>query len=255
MMEHSLKGKVAMVTGGATGLGAAVVERLAADGAKVACCYNKSADSARNLSEKLEKKGIEIYLVKMNLLISSEVRSAIDSIKGYYGRHIDILVNNAGDVFNNAPVDEMTEETWDSVIGINLKGTFLCCKYCLSEMKAEKSGRIINMSSISARSGGGPGGSHYAASKGGVDAFTKALAKECGPYNITVNAVSPGVVHTPMHERTNTPETLEKLRQNIPMLRLGVPEDVAGVVSFLCSEDASYINGANIPVNGGMRMD
>ena len=149
----------------------------------------------------------------------------------------------------------MTEETWDTIIGINLRGTFLCCKYCLSGMKAAKSGRIINMSSISAKSGGGLGVAHYVASKGGVEAFTRALAKECGPYNITANAVSPGVVYTPMHERINTPESLEKLRQLIPMQRLGVPEEVAGVVSFLCSEDARYVNGAIVPVNGGMRLD
>lgn len=251
----NLCGKVAMVTGGATGLGAAIVERLAHDGAKVACCYSKSVDSARVLAEKLEEKGIKIYLVKMNLLESSEIRTAVDSIKNYFRHPVDILVNNAGDVFNHAPIDEMTEETWDSVIGINLKGTFLCCKYCLPEMKVAKSGRIINMSSISARSGGGLGGSHYAASKGGVDAFTRALAKECGPFNITANAVAPGVVYTPMHERINSPEALEKLRLNIPMLRLGVPDEVAGVVSFLCSEDAAYVNGAIIPINGGMRMD
>ena len=100
-----------------------------------------------------------------------------------------------------------------------------------------------------------PGGSHYAASKGGVDAFTRALTKECGPYNITANSVSPGVILTPMHERTNTPESLERLRLTIPLLRLGIPEEVAGVVSFLCSEDAAYVSGAIIPVNGGMRMD
>ncbi|MDO8685978.1 MAG: SDR family NAD(P)-dependent oxidoreductase [Clostridiales bacterium] len=250
-----LDGKIAMVTGGATGLGAAIVERFAYDGAKVACCYNKSADSARVLAQKLEKNGKLIHLVRMNLLESSEIRSAVDSIRDYFGHHIDILVNNAGDVFNHAPVDEMTEETWDNIIGINLKGTFLCCKYCLSEMKAAKYGRIINMSSISARSGGGPGASHYAASKGGVDAFTRALARECGPYNITVNAIAPGIVYTPVHERTNTPESLERLRQTIPLLRIGVPEEVSGMVSFLCSDDASYMTGAIIPINGGMRMD
>jgi len=250
-----LDGKIAMVTGGATGLGSAIVERLAYDGAKVACCYNKSAEKAGALVEKLEKKGGNVFLVRMNLLEDSQIKAAVDSVCLHFGHHIDILVNNAGDVMNSAPVDQMDIETWDTVLGINLRGTFLCCKYCLSAMKAAKSGRIINMSSISARSGGGPGASHYAASKGGIDAFTRALAKECGPYNITVNAVAPGVVYTPMHERTNTPETLEKLRLTIPMLRLGVPEEVAGVVSFLCSEDAAYVNGAIIPVNGGMRMD
>lgn len=251
----NLSGKVALVTGGATGLGAAIVERLAEDGAMVGCCYSKSEDKARELVQKLEAKGKKIFTVRMNLLNASEVKAGVQAIQEHFGQHIDILVNNAGDVFNGAPIDEMTEEAWDTIIGINLRGTFLCCKYCLPGMKAAKSGRIINMSSISARSGGGPGGAHYAASKGGVEAFTRALAKECGPYNITANAVSPGVVYTPMHERTNTPESLEKLRQLIPMQKLGVPDEVAGVVSFLCSEDARYVNGAIVPVNGGMRLD
>lgn len=251
----NLIGKVAMVTGGATGIGAAIVERLVDEGASVACCYNKSEENAIQLAKRIGEKGKELFIIKMDVLQVNQVRVAIESIKKHFGQHINILVNNAGDVFNQAPVDEMTEETWDMIIGINLRGPFLCCKYCLLEMKKSKAGRIINMSSISARSGGGPGGAHYATSKGGVEAFTRALAKECGPFNITVNAVSPGVVYTPMHERTNTKETLEKLSLNIPMLRLGAPEEVAGVVSFLCSEDARYINGAIIPINGGMRMD
>jgi len=250
-----LNGKLAFVTGGATGIGAAIVERLAEDGYMVSLCYNKSEDKANKLIEKLETNGKKIFMVRMNLLVASEVKEGIQVIQEYFGQHIDILVNNAGDVFNGAPIDEITEESWDTIIGINLRGTFLCCKYCLSGMKTAKSGRIINMSSISARSGGGQGAAHYVASKGGIEAFTRALAKECGPYNITANAVSPGVVYTPLHERINTPESLEKICHLIPMQKLGVPAEVAGVVAFLCSEDARYINGAIIPVNGGMRMD
>ena len=250
-----LDGKIAMVTGGATGIGAAIVEKLAVNGAHVACCYNKSSDKAELLCEKLKKKGYNVFTVKVDLLNSSEIKSAVDSIKTHFGHPIDILVNNAGDAYNFAEVDKMTEESWDEIVGINLKGTFLCCKYCLADMKANRSGRIVNMSSISARTGGGVGGSHYAASKGGIDAFTRALAKECGPYNINVNAVSPGVVYTPMHERINTKEKLEELRKKIPLMRLGIPEEVAGTVYFLCTEDAAYISGAVIPVNGGMRMD
>ena len=149
----------------------------------------------------------------------------------------------------------MPEETWDRVIGINLKGAFLCAKYCIPAMKAARAGRVINITSISGRSGGGPGGAHYAASKGGLEAFTRALAKELAPYGVTANGIAPGVVYTPLHERTNTPESLERLRQNIPLLRIGVPMDVAGLAAFLASADASYITGEIIAVNGGLRMD
>jgi 3-oxoacyl-[acyl-carrier protein] reductase len=149
----------------------------------------------------------------------------------------------------------MDEETWDRVIDVNLKGAFLCAKYCIPAMKAARAGRIINITSISGRSGGGPGGAHYAASKGGLEAFTRALAKELAPFGVTANGVAPGVVYTPLHERTNTPESLERLRQNIPLLRLGAPVDVAALVTFLASPEAGYITGENIAVNGGLRMD
>ena len=122
-------------------------------------------------------------------------------------------------------------------------------------MKNKKSGRIINISSISAKSGGGPGGAHYASSKSGLEGFNRAIAKEGGSFGITSNAISPGVILTPIHERTNSPETLEIIRKNIPLKRLGIPEDVAGLAAFLASEDASYITGTVIPVNGGLRID
>lgn len=250
----NLNGRIAMVTGGATGIGAAIVERLVSDGVNVACCYNKSRAAAESLAERLSKNGKGIFLVKVDVSNSREVKSAVDSIMEHFGRPINILVNNAGDVIRSAPIDSMDEELWDKVMGVNLKGVFLCSKYCIPGMKEAKGGRIINISSISARSGGGPGQSHYAASKGAVEAFTRALAKELAPFNITANAVAPGVIRTPLHERHSTPESLEKLRRTIPLLRIGTPEEVAGVVSFLASNDASYITGEVIAVNGGMRM-
>jgi 3-oxoacyl-[acyl-carrier protein] reductase len=183
------------------------------------------------------------------------VRSGIAAIAEHFGGPVQILVNNAGDNIRPAPIDVMDEETWHTVIAVNLTGAFLCAKYCVSAMKAAGGGRIINISSISAHTGGGPGSTHYVASKGGLEAFTRALAKELAPFNITVNAVAPGVIYTPLHERTNTPESLERLRQTIPLARIGVPDEVARVVSFLASEDASYITGEIVAVNGGMRMD
>ena len=251
----TLAAQVAMVTGGATGIGVAIVERLAKMDAQVACCYHKSRQAAEVLAARLQARGKEVFPVKINVADSQEVQAGIEAIVGHFGRPISILVNNAGDIVDTAPIDQMDEALWDMVIDINLKGAFLCAKYCLPAMKAAQRGRIINISSISARSGGALGAAHYAASKGGLEAFTRALAKEAGPYHITVNAIAPGVVYTAIHERFNTPEKLEELRQTVPLTRLGVPEDVAGVVAFLVSEDATYITGEVIAVNGGMRMN
>jgi 3-oxoacyl-[acyl-carrier protein] reductase len=252
---NGLDGKVAMVTGGGTGIGAAVVERLATLGARVACCYNKSAASAQALASKLSASGARVYPVRIDVTDSQQVREGIRCVAEYFGQSASILVNNAGDNIDPRPIESMDEETWQTVIATNLTGAFLCAKYCIPGMKAAGGGQIINISSISAHTGGGPGSTHYVASKGGLEAFTRALAKELAPHNIRVNAVAPGVIYTPIHERTNTPESLERLRQTIPVARIGLPAEVAGVVAFLCSEDASYIVGEVIAVNGGMRMD
>ena len=248
-------GDIAMVTGGATGIGAAIVERLADMGASVACCYHTSRAAAETLASNLKEQGRDVYLVKVDVTRSREVEAAADSIQTLFERPITILVNNAGDMIGTSPLDEMEEALWDKVIDVNLKGAFLCAKQCIPGMKASNGGRIINITSISARSGGGPGAAPYAAGKAGLEALTRAMAKELAPFNITVNAVAPGVIDTAIHERFNTPESLEKLRQMIPLARLGLPKEVARVVSFLASDDASYITGETIAVNGGLRVD
>jgi len=248
-------GKVAMVTGGATGIGAACVRQLAAEGAKVACCYNKSAAGAEALAEELTGKGQDVFAVRIDVTDSAQIKQGIAAIVAHFEQPIGILVNNAGDIIEAAPADEMDEELWKLVISINLTGVFLCAKYVIPGMKQLGEGRIINMGSISARTGGGAGASHYVASKGGVEALSRALANELAEYNITVNTVAPGVIYTPIHERHNTPESLEQLRQIIPLQRIGDPEEVAAAVTFLASDDAKYITGENIAVNGGKRFD
>jgi 3-oxoacyl-[acyl-carrier protein] reductase len=226
-----LEGQLAFVTGGATGIGAAIVERLAVLGADVACCYNKSRAGADRMSAELRERGVSIFTVQADVSACEQVKAAIAATVAHFGRSIRILVNNAGDNINPTPVESMDETLWRRVIEINLTGPFLCAKYCIPGMKASGGGRIINVTSISARTGGGPGSAHYVASKAGLEGFT------------------------PIHERTNTPESLERLRQNIPLLRIGTAEEVARVVSFLASEDASFMTGEIVAVNGGMRMD
>jgi 3-oxoacyl-[acyl-carrier protein] reductase len=254
-LQENLQGKVALVTGGGTGIGAAIVERLALLGADVACAYNKSRASAEAVAENLARVGRAILTVKMDVASEAEVVRGIDEITRHFGAPVHILVNNAGDNINPTSVDQMEKELWDKVIAINLGGAFLCAKHCIPAMKSNKSGRIINITSISARTGGGPGSGHYVASKAGLEGFTRALAKEMAPFNVTVNGVAPGLIYTPIHERTNTPESLEKLRQMVPLARIGMPEETACLVSFLASDNAAFITGEIIAVNGGMRMD
>ena len=247
--------QVVFVTGGATGIGAAIVERFAALGADVACCYNKSRAGAEALAAKLKERRLEVFLVQADVSDSQEVKAAVEATVAHFSRPISILVNNAGDNINPTPVETMDEALWNQVIGVNLTGPFLLAKYCIPGMKALERGRIINVTSISARTGGGPGSAHYVASKAGLEGLTRSLAKELAPFNITVNGVAPGVVYTPIHERSNTPESLERLRQTIPLLRIGAADEVARVVAFLASEDASFMTGEIVAVNGGMRMD
>ncbi len=254
-MSVALSGHLALVTGGATGIGAATVERLTHDGAAVVCCYNRSRDNAEALAKRLGRDGAAVFTTRMDVSDPESVEGAVRAATNRFGRAIDVLINNAGDVFKTAPLEKMTPALWDTVLGVNLRGAFLCAKACIPGMKAEKWGRIINVTSISARTGGGPGSAHYAASKGGLDALTRSMAIELAPAGITVNGVAPGVIDTPIHQRINTPESLERIRRAIPLARLGDPQEIAAAISFLASDDAAYITGEIIAVNGGKRLD
>jgi 3-oxoacyl-[acyl-carrier protein] reductase len=252
---RSLDGNLAFVTGGATGIGAAVVERLALQGADVACCYHTSKASAEELAGRLATQGREVWPVQADISDGRQVQAAVEASIEYFKRSIGILVNNAGDNISPTPVETMDEALWHKVIAINLTGPFLLAKYCIPGMRALGGGRIINVTSISARSGGGPGSAHYVASKAGLEGLTRSLARELAEFNITVNGVAPGVILTPIHERVNTPESLERLRRAIPLQRIGQAGEVARVVAFLASDDASFMTGEIVAVNGGMRMD
>lgn len=255
LLKVDLKGKLALVTGGAKGIGEAISTVLSDNGAEVVVNYLTSEKKVKELVERLSMSRNNAIALKADVSVPEEVNQMFHKIKKEIGRDIDILVNNAGSQLALSTIEEMPIELWNKVIGINLTGAMLCSKFVIPGMKQKGWGRIINISSISARTGGGPGGGHYASAKAGLSAFTKGLAKELGPTGITVNAVAPGVILTEMHEKFSTRESLESLKKQTPLGRLGQPEEVVGAVLFLASDSASYITGETIAVNGGLRMD
>lgn len=237
--------KTAIVTGGAKGIGAAIVKRLVRDGYKVALCHNNSEEQANKLCAEL---GANCKAYKLDITDSSEVNSVFADIEKNFGE-IAVLVNNAG-IAEQSLFTDITDEMWHRMIETNLSGAFYCCRAVLPFMIHRKSGKIINISSI----WGEIGGScevHYSAAKAGIIGMTKALAKEVGLSGITVNCVSPGVILTDMTSHFDE-ETMNELKSETPLNRIGAPEDVAGAVAFLASSDADFITGQDLAVNGGM---
>ena len=192
--------------------------------------------------------------VRADVTSSADVRGMVEAVRGRWGR-LDILVNNAGDLLARRTLADMTEDYWDQVMALNLKSVFLSVKAVWEEMAARKSGCIINVTSIAGRNGGGPGAAAYAAAKGGLLTYTKGLAKELAPYGVRVNAVAPGLIATPYHERYSPPELFQKYIAQIPLARAGTSEEVADVIVFLASPAARYMTGETVEVNGGAWMD
>jgi 3-oxoacyl-[acyl-carrier protein] reductase len=246
--------EVAWVTGSSTGIGAASAVALARQGCRVAVHYNRSEDEAREVMEQITASGGDAMLVGGDVSDAGEVERMAREIEDRYGR-LDVLVNNAGSLIERRSFSEMTEDLWDRVISVNLKSVFLCSKAVLPMMKRQGSGRIINMTSVAARNGGGPGSAAYASAKGGVSTLTRAMAKDLVSENILVNGVAPGVITTPFHDRFTPPDVRENMAAAIPMGREGTPEEVAGAVLFLASPWANYLVGEIIEVNGGQLMD
>lgn len=246
----NLEGKVAVVTGGASGIGKAISIKLAEAGATIVINYNSSESKALALVKELEAMGKSAYAVKANISIFAEAVNLIDSAVEKYGK-IDILVNNAGITSDNF-ILRMAEEDFDKVIATNLKGTWTCCKQASKYMSKQRSGKIINIASVVGQVGNA-GQSNYAASKAGVIGLTKALAKELSRRNILVNAIAPGFIETEM-TKTISEEIVGKYLENIPLNKFGSVEDVANTVVFLSSSMADYITGQVINVDGGMVM-
>ncbi len=249
-----LKDQIALITGASSGIGRATAVAMAGEGARIAVNYLQNQAGAAQTAEEIRKAGGDPIVIQADVTSSTEVQAMVAAVRKQWGR-IDIMVNNAGDLLARRALADLTEEYWDQVMDLNLKSVFFCVKAVWEEMVARKSGCIINVSSIAGRNGGGPGSGVYAAAKGGMITYTKSLAKELAPYGIRVNAIAPGVIATPYHERYSPPEVFEKFMANIPLGRAGTADEIAKVIVFLASSAASYITGETVEVNGGMLMD
>ena len=246
-----LKDQIAIVTGGSRGIGRACVEALAKEGAKVAFVYKGSADAAAKLEADVAAAGGVAKAIQGDVADPATGQRVVEEVVKMWGR-LDILVNNAG-VIRDGLFVRMSADDWRTVMGTNLDGVFYFCRAAADVMvMKQKSGRIVNVSSVAADHVNA-GQTNYAASKGGINAFTRALAVECAKRNVTVNAVAPGFIETDMSEavRNKAGDAIAKM---IPMKRLGKPADIASVVVFLCSPAAAYMTGQLLTVDGGLSL-
>ncbi len=246
-----MDGRVSLVTGASRGIGKAIALKLAELGSRVAVNYVAIEESnkadADGVVESIARLGGEAMAVEADVRDSGAVKAMVDEVGDRWGK-IDILVNNAG-VNRDTLLLRMSDEAWDDVMGTNLRGAFLCTKFAVRYMMRQEWGRVISISSVVGRVGNA-GQSNYAASKGGIIAFTKSVAREMGSRNVTVNAVAPGFIVTEMTDKL-PPETRENMQSMIPLQRLGQPEDVAELVGFLAGDKAGYITGQVITIDGG----
>ena len=253
-MEISLKNKVAIVTGSIQGIGRAVAETFAFNGASVVINNHTDGDKLEQVAEEMRARGAKVTAVVADVTVREEAQKLIDAALEM-GNTIDILVNNAGGLIKRVPVAEFEEDHFNTVMEVNLKTALLVTSLVMPKMKEQKSGKIVNFSSQAAHDGGGFGAGAYAASKGGIWTITKSIAKEMAPFGVTVNCVSPGFIgQTAFHNTFTKKEVHEKMPSVIPLGRAGTPEDVANVVLFMASGLSDYITGQSIEVNGGLYM-
>jgi 3-oxoacyl-[acyl-carrier protein] reductase len=223
-------------------------------GARVVVHYNSSLQAAQAVASDIQEAGGDVTLMQADLRDGAQLRTMIAAILDQLGR-IDILINNAGSLIQRVPVEEMPDEVYRDIIDLNLTSVFEACRLVVPVMRQQGHGNIINVTSIAARHGGGRGSVLYATSKGAISTFTRGLAKEVVGANIRVNAISPGVILTPFHERFTGPEQMAAMIATIPMGRAGTPEECVGPAFFLASDELSgYVTGQIIEVNGGQLM-
>ena len=243
-----LKNKIALITGAGRGIGRAIAIALAKEGAEVVINYNGSEERAKEVKQTIEENGGKASIYKCNVSDFAACEAMIKDIVKEYG-HLDILVNNAG-ITKDGLIMKMKEEDFDSVLNVNLKGTFNTIRHSARQMLKQRSGKIVNISSVSGILGN-VGQANYAASKAGVIGLTKSAAKELASRGITVNAVAPGFIETDM-TAVLSDSVRDEIAKKISLKRMGTAEDIAGVVEFLCGEASSYVTGTVIPVTGGL---
>lgn len=247
-----LSGRVSLVTGAARGIGKAIALTLAENGSDIAIC-DVNSPLLNETAEELKTKGQEVLAFKVDVSRNSDIQQMVESVTQKFGR-IDIVVNNAAIHPVRYTIEDISEEEWEKVLNVNLKGVFLLCKAVVGEMKKRHSGKIVNIASGAGKTGGTVAGAHYSASKAGLICFTKSLARELGPYGVTVNAIAPGRVKTEMIKTVSEEENRIFLDRT-PLGRLGLPEDIARATLFLVSDDSNFITGQTLDVNGGLLMD
>jgi 3-oxoacyl-[acyl-carrier protein] reductase len=247
-MFDDLKGKAVVVTGGVTGIGGAAALGFAKAGARVLSQYLGGGPELKTIEE------AGIRTIRLDLTEEGAPQKLIDEAIKAFGR-VDVIVNNAGSLVARKPLTEIDDALFDQILDINVRQLVHCCRLAADQMVKQKSGNIINVTSIAARQGSSPGGSIYAGSKGFVSSFTKSLAKELVGHGIRVNCVSPGTIHTAFHDRFSDAEKRAATAKTIPMQRLGVADDCTGAFLYLASDEASrYVTGQVLEVNGGQLM-
>jgi len=248
-----LTGRVALVTGASSGIGAATASVLADLGATVALGYHQNEEGANQVLDQIIKEGGKALAICADMRRADEISLLVRRATDELGP-IDILINNAGSLVQRQAIREITQERWDEIMNLNLTSAVFCSQAVVPMMIERKTGTIVNLVSIAGRTGGGPGAAAYSVAKGGLITFTKSLAKELAPHGVRVNAISPGVIDTPFHQIFSTPEMIRNFVTTIPLGRVGTPEKCAKVIAFLASDASSYVVGETIEVNGGQLM-